>query len=269
MTWLEIFTIGCGIVFLGAALIELFRRGSAFDTGERIETHYNASVHVIPRDCLILLYLYLLWFRGFVPRPIDHGIVEYLIPVFGVIFLGDLAKGLFHLLAWLRLEAKGMEYGLTAAGPAAGSYRVSQRLSGDKALLDRHTRSQRQSMEVSVALRRRKESMLATIALVLSAVGTFFAYAYEPWIGWVVAVTALGPSAAWWVSMTIAVIAYSSGAQFIPGAKVLDVEPPKPGLADVVKQKAHGDARLASEAETLAAATGGGPKRASIHDQEF
>ena len=248
---------------------EWVRRGSAFDTGERIEAHYDAAVTVIPRDGLILLYLYLLWFRGFMPRPIDHGFVEYLIPIFGAIFLWGTAQGLIHLVAWLRLEAKGMEYGFTAAGPAAGSYRVSRRLSDDKALLDPHTRAQRESMEIGVALQRRKEWMLAMAALASSAVGTFFAYAYEPWIGWAAAVIALGPSVAWSLRMNIAVLAYNSGAQFIPGAKVIEAEPPKPGLADVVRQKAHGDARLASEAETLAAATGGGPRRASIHDQEF
>lgn len=47
-------------------------------------------------------------------------------------------------------------------------------------------------------------------------------------------------------------IAYSLNYQFMKGAKVLDAEPRPPGLEEVMRQKAHGDARLATQDEALA-----------------
>ena len=61
---------------------------------------------------------------------------------------------------------------------------------------------------------------------------------------------------------------HALGFQFIPGAKVLDPAAALPGREVVDRQKAYGDARLASEAEARAAAAQGGG-RSSVHDQEF
>jgi hypothetical protein len=61
---------------------------------------------------------------------------------------------------------------------------------------------------------------------------------------------------------------HALGFQFIPGAKVLDPAAVLPGQEVVDKQKAHGDARLASEAEARAAAAQGGG-RTTVQDQEF
>lgn len=44
---------------------------------------------------------------------------------------------------------------------------------------------------------------------------------------------------------------YQLGYQDMKGAKVLDPEPKRPGVEDVARQKAHGDASIAGEAEAL------------------
>ncbi len=44
---------------------------------------------------------------------------------------------------------------------------------------------------------------------------------------------------------------YQLGFQWIKGAKVLDPEPDRPGIKEVEEQKAHGDARVATEAEAI------------------
>jgi hypothetical protein len=62
-------------------------------------------------------------------------------------------------------------------------------------------------------------------------------------------------------------ILYRLGLQRLPGAMVLDPFPD--GSEEVESQKAHGNARLASLAETLAAASGKNVRRSSLHDQEF
>ena len=46
-------------------------------------------------------------------------------------------------------------------------------------------------------------------------------------------------------------IVYQSGFQDVQGAQVLDAQPIHPGLDDVAGQKAHGDARVATEDEAV------------------
>ena len=46
-------------------------------------------------------------------------------------------------------------------------------------------------------------------------------------------------------------IAFQMGMQDMPGAKVLDPPPVRPGLRDIAEQKAHGDASFAGEDEAL------------------
>jgi hypothetical protein len=62
---------------------------------------------------------------------------------------------------------------------------------------------------------------------------------------------------------------YQRGAQYIPGAMVLDPDPNHIGREAVYSQMAHGNAGLAVEAQTLAAAAGDNKRGSSIHDQEF
>jgi hypothetical protein len=62
---------------------------------------------------------------------------------------------------------------------------------------------------------------------------------------------------------------YRRGAQYIPGAMVLDPDPNHISREAVHRQMAHGDAGLAVEAQTLAAAAGDNKRGSSIHDQEF
>jgi hypothetical protein len=61
---------------------------------------------------------------------------------------------------------------------------------------------------------------------------------------------------------------YLWGWQYMKGARVIDAAPMRPGLDDVLLQKSHGDARLATEQEVQAAASGA-PSRSPVHDQEF
>lgn len=61
---------------------------------------------------------------------------------------------------------------------------------------------------------------------------------------------------------------YQMGNQNMVGAKVLDSPPVRPGREEVLRQKAHGDARTASEAEVRAAGAGV-PHKSSLHEREF
>lgn len=63
-------------------------------------------------------------------------------------------------------------------------------------------------------------------------------------------------------------ILYLSGWQDMKGAQVLDEPPMRPGFRDVLLQKTHGDARLATEQEVRDAAEGA-TSRSPVHDQEF
>jgi len=64
-------------------------------------------------------------------------------------------------------------------------------------------------------------------------------------------------------------LVYRAGVQHgVKGAKVLDPEPVRPGREVAEQQKVHGSSRLATEAETRTAATGGA-RRSKVHDQEF
>jgi hypothetical protein len=70
------------------------------------------------------------------------------------------------------------------------------------------------------------------------------------------------------IGMTFEEIKYQLGFQDMRGAKVLDGPGRHPGADRARDQKAHGDARPATEAEVLAAGAGAG-KRSSVHDQQF
>jgi hypothetical protein len=61
---------------------------------------------------------------------------------------------------------------------------------------------------------------------------------------------------------------YQSGFQRMKGAMVLDRRIASSDREEVEEQKAHGDARLATELEVQAAALGGA-RQSSVHDQEF
>lgn len=62
---------------------------------------------------------------------------------------------------------------------------------------------------------------------------------------------------------------YRFGRQTFRGAMVLDPPPVRASAKDVEAQRAHGDARMATEAEALAAGNAGAVRRSSVHDQEF
>jgi hypothetical protein len=63
--------------------------------------------------------------------------------------------------------------------------------------------------------------------------------------------------------------AYQRGWQNLSGAMVIDPEPARAGREDVERQKAHGDARIATEHEAIAAAASGAARKSTVHDQEF
>jgi hypothetical protein len=70
------------------------------------------------------------------------------------------------------------------------------------------------------------------------------------------------------VYQSILEMLYLTGFQHMKGAKVLDPEPYKPGSEVAANQKAHGDARPATENEALQTAEQGG-QRLPVHDMEF
>lgn len=268
MTLLQIFTLTCGVVWIVTSIIKAITKGTSFDTGAELSSDYDIAKEELPRSSLILAYFYLLWFRGPFPHAVDHNLFDYMCAVFAACIFLQFLIGIFHLVKWIRLEAKGMEYGYGSGGFNAGLFRISKRLSADEALLDPMSREKRLSAQIYWAIERRRDWQIATGTLLIASAGTFYAYTYAPWAGLAAAIAALGPALTWWLTRTGDSLAYHLGAQFIPGAKVLEPEAPRMGLHDVYNQKAHGNARLATEAETLAAATAGA-QRSQVHDQEF
>jgi hypothetical protein len=67
---------------------------------------------------------------------------------------------------------------------------------------------------------------------------------------WPLIVFGLAPLGVWLAGMADEIL-YLSGWQDMTGAKVLDAEPIRPGLADVMNQKVHGEGRVATLPEAL------------------
>jgi len=64
-------------------------------------------------------------------------------------------------------------------------------------------------------------------------------------------VVALGCGITWWIKPFATELLYQTGYQHMRGAKVLDPEPVRPGVEQVVRQKAHGRASVAGESEAI------------------
>jgi hypothetical protein len=110
-----------------------------------------------------------------------------------------------------------------------------------------------QRMAREPVLRRQRRITLLWSTPVLMALIWAALQLYHPpdnWI-WAMVVGAFAlMTFVYWIEPAVTEGLYLGGFQDMKGAKVLDPEPVRPGLADVAAQKAHGDARMAKEDES-------------------
>jgi hypothetical protein len=114
-----------------------------------------------------------------------------------------------------------------------------------------------QRVQEEVLLRRERRKAILAFLIAAGICGGLAAAVQDtspPLSAAIIAVFAVGslPTIGTWLPALWQEALYQLGYQGIEGAKVLDKAPkPPPGREAVEAQKAHGDARLASEAEAL------------------
>lgn len=119
------------------------------------------------------------------------------------------------------------------------------------------TRSQRIVEEGTMNHERRRALLWSTVIAGSGYWGFYYLYHHHH-VQWasVSALAAIFTTVVVWLPMAIYELLYQIGFQDMQGAKVLDPEPYRPGPEDVARQKAHGDADVASEAEARTALGG-------------
>lgn len=115
-----------------------------------------------------------------------------------------------------------------------------------------------QRIQEEALLRRERRGRILGALVILAPLGWFTWWLYS-WVGgFAIALVVIGGGGSLLFMLAILIanvakeIAYQSGYQGMQGAKVLDARPTaQPGREVVEAQKAHGDARLAGEAEAV------------------
>ncbi|HEY5225346.1 MAG TPA: hypothetical protein VIJ06_01010 [Methylovirgula sp.] len=169
---------------------------------------------------------------------------------------------------WLRLEAEGIHWHTAESGE---TFRIIWRRPNGEYLFDTTIRDHRLQQELQ-AIRARKQRLVRTaikaaisVALWLAVPGivadfynlmrpetaNFLAYWEAPIFDWVMFLLAVVPNSADLAAAVAEELAYRSGAQFIPGAKVLGTRPTPISRKHIETQKAHGDASFVPAAEAV------------------
>jgi hypothetical protein len=116
------------------------------------------------------------------------------------------------------------------------------------------TRDQRRSEASAAKLERRKQLVMGLVVALVCAVLSYAGVDYPSFKPALLLAVPVGLFGAGLAVYDLAFeLLYQSGFQHMKGARVLDDAPVRPGLEDVKSQKAHGDGRIASEDEALAA----------------
>ncbi len=180
-----------------------------------------------------------------------------------------LAKAAWFAWRWLRLEACGVLWQITDDGEP---HRVMWLRRNGECVLDATVRELRLAQELAFSGQRRKQlitdAVIAAVAIIVWTHGQAFVKTLYPLFpSWVVIF--LRNWGALQISIllvfffvviprTVGVIAalldellYRSGAQYVTGAKVLDLRAVRPSRAEVETQKVHGDADFVTAAEAV------------------
>ena len=165
---------------------------------------------------------------------------------------------LWNFLRWLMLEAKGMEWATIETG-GDRAFRVTYRRGGGEGLVSLATREQRGVEELDYGRKRRGPVIVCWIVLVAAFLVRTVAYEYSEYLGWAVTYLVLPLFIAKAGTEIIYSLAYRAGAQFIPGAKVLDA-PPERFSPEVLKAEMPWDASFEAT-EAVVIQMGGGNNR--------
>ena len=112
------------------------------------------------------------------------------------------------------------------------------------------SRGQRIVEEAEMNHQRRRALLWSTLIAGSGYFGFYYLYDHHhvQWAG-VSALVAMFVTVVAWLPMAVYELLYQIGFQDMKGAKVLDPEPYRPGPDEVARQKVHGDADVATQAE--------------------
>ena len=146
---------------------------------------------------------------------------------------------------WLFQELRGQTW-----HPHSQTGRLFRRVWSGKrgVLISMIPREERMNEELRTLVRRRQ--LLATTGGLFLATVVALMYVRNHYLLYLAAIAAVAAGFAF-LGYVIKELAYLAGAQFIPGAKVLEPDVPRSGKEAVRDQKAYGDANVATEAEAL------------------
>lgn len=256
----------------------------SFDVGGGFDHHHTRILPAAEPAAITLIYAgyAALWLAqwpqhpgyGWIFRPYDYlaaGIAGAVI-VGGMTLMGllGLLSATLSALRWLRLEAIGMRWYGADSGER---YRIIWvRADGKESIYDPTIRDHRLHQELTEIRKRRERLVKSMIGLAIAALlwlkGPDWTAALFPllpieavkflheWkaqtvLSWLLFLFSMIPATTSAIVALLDELIYRTGAQFIPGAKVLDPHPERLGRADVEAQNAHGDADFVSAEEAV------------------
>jgi hypothetical protein len=258
-------------------------RRKSFDVGGRFDQFYGAAMPRLKSGAVTLIYAgyATLWLGAWPVDPdlpwlhlpwdsdIAGGIAMAVIAGLLIYAATELLKALWFGLRWLRLEGMGMRWHVSDNGDA---YRIVWLRPSGEYLFDNTIRDHRMQQELTAIRERKKRfaSSLAGTAISLvvwliaprllgqtydwlspDIVATLNQWDALSLLSWLLFLFFVIPKAAGLIAALADELVYRSGAQFIPGAKVLGSRPVPLGRKQVETQKAHGNADFETAAEAI------------------
>jgi hypothetical protein len=260
----------------------------SFDVGGRFDQFYNGTLPPLKSGTVNLIYTgyAALWLASQPPDstftwlydPWGNQLAGFAATA-GILFLAfhsarELLKSLWFGLRWVRLEGRGMRWHTADSGEV---YRILWLRPDGEFLYDTTIRDHRLQQELTSIRARRQRIAKALLAAAISfaawlkgpdlvaslypALSDDVVTFLQQWdalaiLAWLLFLFAVIPSTAELIAALADELAYRSGAQFIPGAKVTGARPVPLGRQDVEAQNAHGDADFVSAAEAIRRMTG-------------
>jgi hypothetical protein len=215
-------------------------RGKAFNSGPTISQYYEASKPML-WGALFLYYTLNAIAWGSLNSKLAFYSALFFGAIVGVFSLQTFVSGLWNFLRWLMLEAKGIEWGTTPSGGNA-LFRVIYRRPDGSLLVNLASHAERSVEELDYGRHRRATVIASIIALIAAIVARPSAYQSSVYLGWALTYLVLVPLVAKVGTDLIYTVAYKAGAQFIPGAKVLDAPPERMNASLLNMETPHGDA---------------------------
>ena len=271
------------LFYLSAKTTARFSARKSFDIGGTFDHFYSRILPAARSGAVNLIYAGYagLWLSGWpaypefswLHEPYDSlfaGVLATLIAAW-LIARGawQMAKAVWFAYRWLRLEARGVLWHVTASGEP---HRVVWLRRNGEYLYDATIRDHRLNQELTTRRARRRllvtKAAIAAVAIVVWQAGpgfirTFYpmlsaetvtflnTWAVVPILTWLVFLFVVIPQTVGVIAALIDELVYLSGAQFIAGAKVLDPSAARLGREHVEDQNAHGDADFVTAAEAV------------------